>query len=117
MGKFENGNTSGKDHWFKKNHSGCPTGGKQTAVKLGARIRRHLREHPEDADAIVESLIKHAIAGSHQHLTILLDRVDGKVKTQVDAHVTHRSEMTPEDKQRAQAILAGYGTRRNISLS
>ncbi len=68
--------------WWKPGESGNPSGKPKEAVSLTGMLNKKLREHPEDAEAIVNALI---MLGKNPNLTQLaaidkiFDRVDGKV--------------------------------------
>lgn len=53
-------NTAGLRPPWPKGKSGNPGGFPKGGIKLRARLRRALREHPEEADAIVAALIAEA---------------------------------------------------------
>ena len=57
------------------NKDGRPNG----SISLVARLKAHLKEHPEDIKAIIESLVKEGINGNLIATKEMLDRVDGKV--------------------------------------
>lgn len=64
---------------FVKGHSGNPGGMPGRTVSLVALLRKRLVEYPEDAQAIVDSLVKMGKTRELGAIKELLDRVDGKV--------------------------------------
>ena len=64
---------------FQPGESGNPNGRPPGSISLRERIKRHLREKPEDADAVIDALFSEAKGGSHQHINTLIENVDGKV--------------------------------------
>lgn len=72
-----------KPPWTSKTaprNGGRPKG----SVSLVARLKQHLEENPEDVREIVDTAIAGAKAGDQKLLAILLDRVDGPVKQQIE---------------------------------
>ena len=67
--------------------SGNPTGNPVGAVvSLVVLLRKRLSEHPEDADAVVNALVKLGMNSDLAAIKEMTDRIDGKVtdKLQVD---------------------------------
>ena len=64
---------------FIPGHSGNVYGKPQGTLSLVGLLRKQLAEHPEDAQAIVEALVKMGKTRELGAIKELLDRIDGKV--------------------------------------
>ena len=89
---------------WKSGESGNPSGKAKGTVCLTARLKARLREHPEEVDALVNTLIQKAIEGSFPHMKEILERVDGKVAETVQV------EAPPK------RIVLTFGGRRPIDF-
>ena len=76
-----------KKNWFRPGKSGNPTGRPKGSINLTSRLKKQLRENPEQANAIIANLIALASDGDFRALNaikVILDRVDGPVKQKVE---------------------------------
>lgn len=64
---------------FAKGYSGCPSGQPPDTPSLVRLLKKRLREHPEEAEAIVRALVGLGKTGDMRAIDQLLDRIDGKV--------------------------------------
>ena len=62
-----------------KGHSGNPAGMPPGTPSLVRLLKKRLENHPEDADAIVNALVKLGKTGDMRAIEQLIDRIDGKV--------------------------------------
>ncbi len=92
--QFEKGKSGNPRNWgnlrpmppWEKGQSGNPLGRPVGTVSLVERLKAYLRRHPEEVEAVVESLVKQGETGNIVAIKELLDRIDGKVAE------THRIE-------------------------
>jgi len=82
-----------EDTQFKPGQSGNPAGRPPGSVSLITAVKRHLRKHPEQADAIAKKLVEQAILGDKDwaglgSIKVLLDRIDGAVTKKQEINVT-----------------------------
>lgn len=54
------------------------------SVSLVAQLKKRLEEHPEEVESIINTAIEGAKAGDAKLLSIVLDRVDGPVKQEIE---------------------------------
>jgi hypothetical protein len=73
-----------RQYQFPKGTSGNPGGRPRGIVHLAARIKRRLDEDPEQAERIIDALLKDAEAGSTEARRLLFDRHDGPVAVRVE---------------------------------
>ena len=64
---------------WQPGQSGNPKGRPVGTVSVVTKIKQRIREHPEEADSIVDALFTAAKNGSSKHLEIILERIDGKI--------------------------------------
>ena len=89
----KNGNKT--DTKFKEGNGGGP-GRPLGSISLVSKLKKQLREHPEDADKIVDKWITDAKAGDDKARTSIIDRIEGKVPDmtiivqKVQLEVVHR---------------------------
>jgi hypothetical protein len=92
-----------KPYDFKPGESGNPNGRPLGSISLVSKLKKQLREHPEDADKIVDKWITDAKEGDDKARTSIIDRMEGKVpdmtiivqKIQIDV-VQHIGAMLPQ---------------------
>lgn len=73
-----------RPQWWKPGQSGNPGGRPKGRISLVARLEKHLLEHPDEADQIVDAWIAKAKDSQFPHLQEMLNRIDGRVKETVD---------------------------------
>ena len=78
---------------FQPGKSGNPNGRPKGSISLVERLKKRLREHPEQIDTILDALFEQAINGSSKHLEIILDRIDGKVADKVEIVMKIQTEI------------------------
>jgi len=93
---------------YSANPGGNPPG---KVISLVALLRKQLTEHPEDAKAIVDSLIKMGKTRELGAIKELLDRIDGKVveRHRLEGELPIRLVFVP-----AKALLEGQGEGESI---
>ncbi len=69
---------------FKPGQSGNPSGRPKGGVSLVTQLKKRLEEHPEEVESIINTAIEGAKAGDAKLLSIVLDRVDGPVKQEIE---------------------------------
>ena len=85
--QFKKGKSGNPANWgnlrpmppWEKGQSGNPKGRPVGSVSLVESLKAYLRRHPEDIDAVIESLVKQGKVGNMVATKEMLDRIDGKV--------------------------------------
>lgn len=72
-------------HWLP-GHSGNPIGRAKMPVSLVQILKDRLRDNPQDAERLVDSLVKLGIGKDRKAIKDIMERTDGKVAE------THRIE-------------------------
>jgi len=68
-----------KQYQWKPGESGNKDGRPTGQISLVEELKKYLRRHPEDAQAVIEALIKQGKIGNIVATKEMLDRIDGKV--------------------------------------
>jgi hypothetical protein len=76
-----NGKNKGWDNLkpCKPGETHNPNGRPKGSVTLSTLLKRRLKDHPEEANEVVDEIFKYIKDGSAKHLDILLNRTEGKV--------------------------------------
>ncbi len=87
------GGVTGKG--FMPGQSGNPRGGPRGPRTLTTRLRKIIDQETKDGkdygDLVMQVLVKAALKGDMKAMSLLLDRVDGKVAQEIQVHETAKS--------------------------
>lgn len=81
---------------WRKGESGNPAGLPKGFLPITSRVKNLLAEASRSgdstkADAVAAALLKYAMKGSHHHLRIMLDRIEGPVTQKVEHSVEEQT--------------------------
>ena len=98
---------------FIPGYTGNPNGSQGKAISLVGILRKQLTEHPEDAKAIVASLIAMGKTRELGAIKELLDRIDGKVaeRHRIEGELPIRLVFVP-----AKSLLESHETAQDDNL-
>ena len=130
-GKWKPGVTQPGSKAWKPGESGNPAG-RPKGRMLGDILREHLFEPVKDkegnplelapgvaftrADAIVFKLVERASEGSFHHMKEIMERVDGKVPSKLDAMITDKTDLADKSDEELERI-AKAGRKRKAAMA